>query len=208
MKHIFWVLLVFIGFSYASAQDVYTSSGRPGYHKKPKKKKGYDPEKLIVGGGLILDFGSDYVLAGLSPVVGYRFTDHLSAGVGLGYEYFKVPDLDYYNPPYANYYDKGHIIYPSIWGRYFVWRNVYVTGTLEYDVISGTYPFYDVIANQFTDYKKTVNSESVLLGVGVKQPLGGRVSIFGQIQHEFLQQNYSPYYGQPFIVNFGIAAGL
>ena len=39
MKHIIWVLLVFVGMSYASAQDVYTSSGKPGYHKKAKKKK-------------------------------------------------------------------------------------------------------------------------------------------------------------------------
>ena len=208
MKQIILVLMVFAGMSYASAQDVYTSSGKPGYHKKVKKKKGYDPDRIILGGGLSFDISGDYVIAGLSPMVGYRFTDHFSAGVGVGYLYFKLPDQNFYDPPAYSYYDKGSLVYPNIWAHYFVWRNIYVTGQLEFDMISGNYPGLDFTTNDIYTYNKNETAESLLLGLGVKQPLGGRVSLFGQIQHEFLQQTYSPYYGQPLIINFGICAGL
>src|ERR1022692_4776451 len=92
MKHIIWVLLVFVSISYASAQDVYTSSGKPGYHKKTKKVKGYDPSKLIIGGGLTAGYADGSVAVGISPIVGYRFTDHFSAGVGIGYLYSQLPE--------------------------------------------------------------------------------------------------------------------
>ncbi len=209
MKHIIWVLLVFVGISYASAQDVYTSSGKPGYHKKTKKKKGYDPDKIILGGGLSFDIGSDYVLAGASPIVGYRFTDHFSAGIGVGYLYFKLPDPTYYYPPDYNYFDKGSLIYPNVWAHYFVYRNIYLTGQFELDMIKGNYPGTDYNnGGAIYTFNQSQTAESLLLGLGVKQPLGGRVSMFGQLQHEFLQQTYSPYYGQPIILNFGICAGL
>ena len=208
MKHIIWVLLVFVGLSYASAQDVYTSSGKVCYHKKTKKKKGYDPEKLILGGGVSLDFAGDYVLAGLAPVVGYRFTEHFQAGVGLGYLYFKMPDVNWYDPPVYSYYDKGSLIYPNLWARYFVYRNIYLTGTFEYDIITATYPDYNYVTNEIYNVRRNVSAQTLLFGIGLKQPIGGRVSLYGQLQHEFLQQVYSPYNGQPLVMNFGICAGL
>jgi hypothetical protein len=208
MKRILWVLLFFTTINMATAQEVYTSSGKPGYHKKPPKKQGYDPDKLIIGGGISVDFGADYVLAGLSPILGYRITDNFSAGVGVGYLYFKVPDPYYYNPPLESYYDKGHLVYPSLWSRYFVYRNIYLTGTIEYDVIAGKYPEFDVFTNQISTKSRTVTAQSLLFGAGLKQSLGGRVSIFAQIQHEFLQQKYSPYSNNPIIFNAGVCAGL
>jgi len=208
MRQLIWVLLLFAGISAASAQDVYTSSGKPGYHKKvQKKKKGYDPEKLIIGGGLNLDYGGDYALLGASPIVGYRFTDHFSAGVGLGFLYFKLPDLNYYDPPRFNYFDEGNLIYPNLWARYFVFRNVFLSGSVEYDIISGHYPVMDNLGN-IGSYKENVTATSLLLGIGLKQPLGGRVSLVGQVQHECLGDKYSPYSNQPIILNIGICAGL
>src|ERR1017187_10428182 len=99
MKNIVVVLLLFFGISYASAQEVYTSSGKTGFHKKTKKKKGYDPDRLIIGGGITFGIDGGYVNLGLAPIVGYRITDHFSAGLGLGYLYASAPvGVDPNNP--------------------------------------------------------------------------------------------------------------
>jgi hypothetical protein len=202
MKRIIVVLLLCVGFTYVSAQEVYNSSGKPGYHKKTKKNKGYDPSKLILGGGLQAGFGDGYAVAGISPMVGYKFTSHFAAGVGIGYLYEQAPDPNWSTFPPV-YYDKENIVYPNLWARYFVWRGLYLTGAFEYDFISLKAP---------VDYlgdvgKLNVNAQCLLAGLGIKQPLGGRASFFIELMWDFLQQPYSPYLGQPDI-RAGIAVGL
>jgi hypothetical protein len=206
MKHLIWVLFVFAGISYASAQDVYTSSGKPGYHKKATKKKGYDPDKLILGGGITLQIGSGMTALGAAPIVGYRITDHFSAGVGLGYLFARSAiGIDPYNSAKLLYVT-DNIIYPSVWARYFVFRNIYLTSTFEYDIINQKYPV-DNYGN-VVPVKSTATNQCLWMGVGLKQPLGGRVYLFGELVYDVLQGKNSPYQpGMP-DVHFGIAAGL
>ncbi len=203
MKNIVLALLLFTGISYASAQDVYTSSGKPGYHKKTKKKKGYDPDKLIIGGGFNASLGGGFANFGIAPIVGYRFTDHFSAGVGVGYQYYQTPDDA--STVYTTYYDKENIIFPNVWARFVVWRGLYVTGTFEYDFIKYTVPF-DNYGNP-NPMSENVNAQCLLLGVGYKQAIAGRVSFFAELTYDVLQQQYSPYYGQ-LVPRVGIAMGL
>ena len=126
MKNLILILLICTGFTYASAQEVYTSSGKPGYQKQmKKKKKGYDPDKVIIGGAFVFGFGDGFVNAGVSPTVGYRFTDHFSAGIGIGYQYNQVPEYADPNNPYLMQYERENIIYPNIWGRYFFYKNLF-----------------------------------------------------------------------------------
>jgi hypothetical protein len=205
MKRLVWVLMLFVGVSYASAQEVYTSSGKSHYNKKVKKKKGYDPDKLIIGGGFTAMFGSGYVNAGLSPIVGYRITNNLSAGIGLGYQYFQEPrDVGGYNLMYA----RENIVYPNVWTRYFVFRNFFVSAAYEYDLIWAKFPGYDPYSGNLI-YKKTNETNScLLLGVGLRQPLGGRVSFFGELVYDVLQGPFSPYPAGSPDVRIGFAAGL
>lgn len=53
MKRLLIILFVLIGFA-ASAQRTYTSSGRPLNAKKKKevRKKGFDPSRIVFGGGI------------------------------------------------------------------------------------------------------------------------------------------------------------
>ena len=203
MKSIFWMLLLFVGISCASAQDVYTSSGKPGYYKKTKKVKGFDPSKLIIGGGLNASYSNDYVSVGISPLVGYKITDQFSAGIGLGYQYYKF--VSYVDQYYNAYYSSQNIIYPSIWGRYFVFRNFFVDATLEEDFIYQTDPL-DQYGN-FNATKSTFTVPCLLMGVGVNFPIAGRVSLFAEVMYDVLQDPNSPYYGQ-IVPRAGICAGL
>ena len=202
MKRIILIMLLFAGIS-ASAQEVYSSSGKPGYYKKTKKQKGYDPSKLVIGGGLNAGFSNGGASAGISPMIGYRFTDNFLAGVGLGYQYYKY--VSYIDNNYNNYYSTDNIIYPSVWARYFVYRNFFVDATFEYDFISQTDPL-----DNYGNFVKTTTNIDVpcmLMGVGYKWALSGRVSFFGEIMYDVIQNINSPYYGQ-IVPRAGISAGL
>ena len=209
MKNIVFALLLCAGFACASAQEVYTSSGKPGYHKKTKREKGFDPSKLVLGGGLDAGYSNGFAIAGISPIVGYRFFNNFTAGVGLGYLYVQFPDFELNG---KNYYDKENIIYPSLWARYTIYRGLYATGSYEYDIIKLSQPAFDV-NNPSNIINKTasINAQCLFAGVGLRQPLGGRVSFFIEVLHEFLQQKNSPYLTDdvgPLIFRAGIAAGL
>ena len=208
MKQIIWVLMVFMSVSNAPAQDVYTSSGKPGYHKKTMKKKGYDPSRLVLGGGINALFGNGYASVGISPMVGYKFTNNLVAGVGLGYQYNQQPDLNFSNPYYSStvYYDKENIVYPNLWAKYTVWRILYIGTQLEYDLIHLNEPALDINGYQITA-NVNVNATCWLVGAGIKQPLGGRVYFYVELMYDVLQQDYSPYLNT-IVPRGGIAVGL
>jgi hypothetical protein len=209
MKNLLLAVLLFTGITYASAQDVYTSSGRSGYHKKAKKHKGYDPDKLILGGGLTASFGGGYANVGVSPIVGYRFTEHFTAGIGLGYLYSQIPV--YVDPvdPYKVSYVREHIIYPSVWTRLFVIKNFFLSASYEYDIINQRYPGY-VNGNTYpTTIKLNVDNSCVFVGAGLRMPLGGRSYLYGEMLYDVIQGKYSPYApGFPTTLRVGFAAGL
>jgi len=205
-KNIILVLLLCMGFTLANAQEVYNSSGKPGYHKKTHKKKGYDPDKLILGGGLNAGFGGGYINVGIAPIIGYRITDHFSAGIGVGYQYNRTPEYVDPQDPNKVSYIHSNIVYPSVWTRYFLYHNIFADAVFEYDILSQRGPGYDQYGNLGTRTFH-VNVPCTLLGIGLRQPLGGRVCFFGEIMYDILQEQNSPYFGQP-IFRFGIAAGF
>jgi len=210
MKYFVWALLLVMGLSYAgsaSAQEVYSSSGKPGYHKKTKKKKGYDPDRLIIGGGLNAGYGDGFANVGVSPILGYRITDHFQAGIGVGYQYYQEPEYVDPNNPNKIDYARENIVYPNIWTRYFVYKNFFVDGTLEYDLINLRQPGYDANAN-FGIQKENVTNTCLLLGAGIRQPLGGRVSMYFELIYDVLQGPYSPYPAGAPDIRVGFATGL
>ena len=203
MKHIVAILVLLAVAGAATAQDVYMSSGHTGFHKKTKKK-GYDPANLIVGGGLNAGFGGGTTEVGVSPIIGYKFTKQFSAGVGIGYQFYRTPS--YVDNANNTQYISENMVYPSLWGRFFVYRNIYVTGVFEYDDI---YLSGNALDNYGMPYfeKENVQVPCMLFGVGFKQPMGGRVSAVLEALYDVLQLPNSPYLGQP-VVRIGFVAGL
>src|SRR5688572_11858407 len=68
-------------------------------------------DRLFFGGNFGLQFGS-YTYVDISPMVGYKITERLAAGVGATYIYYSVDD-HVYN---LNY--KTHIYGGSIFSRF------------------------------------------------------------------------------------------
>ena len=198
MKKLVFALLLLIGFVGATAQETYNSSGKANYKKK-KEKKGYDPDKLVLGGGMNFGMGNGFLRVGVSPIVGYRLQKNFFAGVGMGYQYYKAPYDDRHNE-YMN------MFFPNVWARYYVYRNIFLNATYEYDFISVRYPL-DRFGN-FNETKTNVTNQCLLLGVGLRQPLGGRVSFYGEMFYDVMQGQYSPYpKGFPGM-RFGLATGF
>jgi hypothetical protein len=203
MKKVLFVLMMLVIAGSSMAQQVYNSSGKTNY--KAKKKTGYDPDRLFLGSDVIFGISPGYTSMGLSPAVGYRIKKPLIVGVGLGYQYLKLESkIDQFN---NILYLHAHIVKPNIWARCFVYRNYYLTLTYEYDILSLKEPQMDVTGN-FVNVKRTVNNVCLVPGVGIRQPVGGRASLYFEFVYDLLQGDYSPYPPGSPGMKLGFALGL
>lgn len=185
MKYILLSVMFCFALASVSAQEVYSSSGKSMSQVKRERKKkenpdGFQSSRIIFGGGLGLMIGS-VTNVGISPILGYKFTDKFAAGIGLGYQYIKIKNgITVYGangeqiakPVVAN------CIYPSVWARYAFWKNLFAHGEYQHMFVN-----LKSYTNDFTQYPSPIiplnesfNQPSLWLGAGVKQPLTDRVS--------------------------------
>ncbi|XZF12861.1 outer membrane protein [Chitinophagaceae bacterium MMS25-I14] len=202
MRYIVALLMLCFTAGAVQAQEVYTSSGRSLRQVEAKKKKdarGFSWDKVVVGGGLGLGFGT-ITSVSLSPKVGYKITDKFMAGVGLGYNYFKWKDYWELTDINGNtdYYDyKTSIWSVSAWARYVVWKNFFVHAEYQHNFMSFTDYGYDRQGNgTIQGYKTNYNAPSLLLGAGFRQPVAERFAVSFMLFYDVLQDQYSPYYQQ------------
>ncbi|MBS1630929.1 MAG: hypothetical protein JST27_12810 [Bacteroidetes bacterium] len=180
------------------AQEVYNSSGRKaGTNRRETKQKGFDAQRLIIGGGFNLGLADGAFAVGASPIVGYRITENLSAGIGLGFQYYSFKDYYMLNVNGNNEYYPLHatLYYPSLWSRYLVYRDFFVQGEAEMDFQKITEYSPDV--NGYPEKKKSnYNSPALLLGAGLRQPISDRASLVVMALYDVIQDPYSPYKGR------------
>jgi opacity protein-like surface antigen len=201
MKQLIAVLLMALGFT-ASAQEVYTSSGRP-VGAKPKQQKqqkpeGFDWSRIVVGGTLGFGMGDNTLAFSVAPMVGYRITDKLAAGIGFGYQYYKqkdffeVPDLFTTEIHYYDY--KASMISASVWARYLILDKLFVHAEYEHNFFSFNDYHYNS-SGGIESFKERLDVPSVLLGVGYRQPVSENASVYIMAFYDVLQREYSPYKG-------------
>lgn len=203
MRKVLIALLLCAGLA-ADAQEVYTSSGRPaGARKKEQKKKerGFDASKIVAGGMIGLGFGSTTSIS-IAPVLGYRITDNLAAGVGFGYQYLKVKDyftLEDLNGNVSYYDYKASMISASVWARYLIMEHLFAHLEYEHNFMSfQDYVFDPAGTGKIVSDKVTYNVPSLLAGVGYRQPISDNASMYIMGMYDVLQQDYSPYKGSIF----------
>lgn len=214
MKKIIFTLLVStLAFS-TYAQEIYSSSGKPLNENNKttdeEEEKGFNPNNMIFGGGFVLGAGGGVTNIGISPIIGYRFTERLSAGIGLGYQYLSVKNYDAYidNTGASRSYTLKTSIYSgSIWSRFVVWQNVFLHVEPEmifWNRVNNVY--YDAVANKVVEDKKNLFVPRLLLGGGLRQPISDRVSFVATALYDVIQDPNSPYNG--FDIRFGVVAGF
>lgn len=188
------------------AQDVYTSSGKPVGRARANTaaRTGFDPDRLVYGGGISLGFGSNSYyggnsfLIGASPTVGYRFTDAFMAGVGVGYTYQSV-SKGLYNPQTGQTSAaRYHWVYPNVWARLGLFDNVFVGGEYAYNVLSYNYLQYDPSGSgNVVNGRATTNVSSLLLGGGLRQRISDRSSLLLGIYYNVLGKDNDPFNPYP-----------
>jgi hypothetical protein len=158
--------------------------------------------RIFYGGGFGLQFG-DVTLIDVSPMIGYRLTDKLAAGVTLTYKYYK----------YKNYFNnttlpdtKTNIYGGSLFGRYFLFENLFAQA--EYEYLLYAYDAFDpnYITGGYSKSKKTIDLPSFFLGGGYRQPIGGRTFFTISVLYNFSESPYSPY-SNP-VIRAGISVGM
>ena len=152
--------------------------------KHPLKKNFWD--KVFIGGNIGLQFGT-VTFADISPLVGYKFTDKISAGIGVTYQYYHYKD---------RYYDFETNVYGGrIFGRYNFTE--YLFGHLEYEYLN---------LEAFDIYRRRVDVGSLLAGAGYIQRFGNNSGISAMVLYNFTESVYTPY--QNPIIRIGVNFGL
>ncbi len=150
--------------------------------KHPPKKSIF--EKLYTGGNLGLQFGTSTYIE-VSPLVGYRINDKISAGVGMTYQYYHFKD---------RYYDMQTNVYGGkVFGRYML--TDYLFGHVEYEYLN---------LEAFDFYRRRVDVTSLLAGVGYMQRLGGNSAMVATVLYNFTESVYTPYSNPIIRVGFNI----
>lgn len=215
MKHALLAVLFSLGLSTVMAQEVYTSSGKTLAQRKreaarKKQETGFDPSRLVFGGGMGLSIGNVTDIS-VAPIIGYRFNDDFAAGVGFGYEYLRTKSEVYDAAGHIVLKPvTAHILTPSVWGRYIFWRNLFAQ--LEYE---HKFAYLKSYTNDFTVYPPTivpekinVNQPALLVGAGIKQPISERSSFVLSVLVNVLEDKYGFYNPNRLNFRFGIVAGF
>ncbi|WP_291907618.1 hypothetical protein [Chitinophaga sp. CB10] len=207
MKKLLLGLLLVAGIQSVNAQYYQTDPTRrqPPAQSPAPAQKGFDPNRLILGGSIGAVFG-DYTNVNISPLVGYRFNDYIAAGINVNAQYGQIRYRDLYDvTTERNTYG---IFGGGVWGRVYPIPQLFVHVQPEYNGISEKSTLYDVPnLGDKSVYKSTYGVPSLLLGAGYTQGVGGRVGISFAVMYDVLQDNRSPYNNQ-LIYRAGVGLGF
>ena len=167
-----------------------------------EKQKGFQKEKLFVGGNFGLTFGN-YTLINVSPQIGYRFTKLFAAGVGINLQYISVKEK-YTNGDLYRKSTQG-VTGLNVFGRVYPIKQFMIQVQPEMNYVFGKEIYYDTNPRQ--EYKlDAAIVPSLLLGGGLVIP-SGRGAFITSVFYDVLQDVNSPYGNRP-IVNFTFNVGL
>lgn len=172
--------------------------------EKVEKEKGFQKEKLFVGGNFGLTFGN-YTLINVSPQIGYRFTNFFAAGVGINMQYVSLKRKDNNGDPY--YKTSQGVAGLNIFGRVYPIKQFMLQVQPEMNYVFGKEKYFQTSYQNEQVYN--LNTEivpSILLGGGLVIP-SGRGAFITSVFYDVLQDANSPYGNRP-IVNFTFNVGL
>lgn len=165
-------------------------------------KKGFQKEKLFLGGNFGLAFGN-YTFINISPQIGYRFNHFLAAGFGINGQYVSFKERDYYTgDPYRKV--SQTVFGLNTFGRVYPIRNIMLQVQPEANYIFGKQIFYGPPKEEYKLDAMIV--PSLLAGGGLALP-SGRGEMLITIFYDVLQNANSPYGKRP-IYNFGYNIGF
>jgi len=172
--------------------------------------------RMAVGGNVGFQFGTVTGIM-LSPEVRVRTVDQLYVGLGFTYQYFLYRDY-YWDDVNKNYLDFSSNVYGGrIYLRYYL-RSIFsnwlgnIFAHAEYEYLAYVEPYhydplgriYDPYNNRLSPGNTTISYNSVLVGAGYSQPIGGRVFMDVILLFNLNNSYYSPYSNPVFRIGVGV----
>jgi hypothetical protein len=184
----------------------------------PAKKHNFW-QRVSIGGNIGLQFGSITAI-NISPEIMVRAVDQLYLGTGFTYEYIQYNNyyLDRDTQEYIDF--KSNVYGGRIFARYYL-RSLLdnflgnLFAHVEYEYLYYTYPLTPDINGSIIDlysyrtYRHGTDAmqvNSLFIGAGYDQPLGGRVSLSFLILYN-LNESYNSPYTNP-LFRLGVGVGL
>ena len=187
LKYSLITLLLFFSLLGFSQEDGYVAGDNTSSSSSSDSSndKGFDWDRVTIGGGLGLSFGTITVIE-VAPNIGYYLTENIIAGIGGRYSYYK-----------DNVYNYSTSIYGGrVYGQY-LFNNMPLLAHVEVEYVN-----LEWVQNE------RINMTNLYVGGGFKQSLGGGsyLSILGLWN---LNETKESYVLQPNpVIRVGFAIGL
>jgi hypothetical protein len=156
--------------------------------EEPKKSKKWN--NFVLGGNIGLQFGT-VTYIDISPIVGYYITPRLLTGVGLTYQYFN----DSYSTGYST-----HIFGGRTFTNYALVEHIGRNLRIKSDITIFVHAEYEAlnIGRDFTKAKNVGATKrfwlnGILLGGGIRKPIGKRSSFNFAVLYNILADSRTPY---------------
>lgn len=141
-------------------------------------------DKIYIGGNFGMQFGY-YTYIDISPLVGYRITDRLSAGPGITYRFLKI---------------RGYEPNSTYGGRFFARHTIGQQFFIHTE--------YESLSTQFLDLR---NRDRLIrgwvpgffMGGGIIQPIGERAAVVIYGLYNLLHDQIRSPYQSPWVFNVG-----
>jgi len=206
------LLLIILYVPQAMAQDTI-----PSLSSKPKNPDSFW-RRVSVGGNIGFQFGTVTGIT-LSPEAVIRTVDQLHVGLRFIYEYYYTKNYFYDNDTKQHLPYKSNVFGGGIYLRYYLSSffdnflgNIFAHAEYEYlsfiqpYVLSPGGPIEDPLGNQYVRGNSTIEVNSIFVGGGYRQPLGGRVSMDLLLLFNLNDSFNSPYTNP--IFRLGVGVGL
>ena len=180
-KIISLLILINVSFGFSQAQ------------KPNNEPKVFNVERpWFTGGGLGLQFGT-ITNIDLSPIIGYRITDHFAIGLGGTYQY--------YNDKRYNPHINASMYGGRVFARYYVHylKNFFAHAELE--ILN--YEKFNAIGGTISD-RERIWEGNPLAGIGYRQMVGEFSSMHLSVLWNFNQSPYSVYTNPLIRISFNI----
>lgn len=162
------------------------------FSKNTEAQKGFSWNKVVFGGNAGASFSTYESLFALSPSVGYRFTEKLTLGTGVIYQYYrlKLPGYDF---KFNNY---GMRLY----GTYQI--NDFLIAHTEYESLNLEYIRYNGLGNPDGTSRRAIGSWFV--GGGYRQYISRNSVVDLMVLYNLTETPFTPYSNPIIRVGFGI----
>jgi len=174
----------------ALAQEPGERTPPPGYDSQPPGST----SSLFYGGYVGLAFGTVQYVE-LSPMLGYRFSDDLGAGVGLLYRYRNDGRYD----PSVSLTDYGG----NVFARYHLGSGIFAQA--EYDATS-----YEYVPDPHSGATARETYSGLLAGFGYTTSVGPGTGVYALVLYDFrysASNAYNPY-NSPVQLRVGVSVGF